>query len=192
MIGAGLLAGCGRPTETPKIAAASGSTRTPSLMSGIDSQYINDTVRAQDDFYQYVNGKWLASTEMPADKSSYDPWDELTDETQVQLRGEMTPQTLNAYYEPERNEIVFPAAILHPPSFNFNADDAVNYGAIGGVIGLPRLPPGGKCASGRWHRTKAAVRFLPFGVQSNASSGAGHVGVAATTGLGLRVRRRLG
>jgi predicted metalloendopeptidase len=48
---------------------------------------------------------------------------------------EMTPQTLNAYYEPEKNEIVFPAAILHPPLFNSNAEDAVNYGAIGGVIG---------------------------------------------------------
>lgn len=47
----------------------------------------------------------------------------------------MTPQTINAYYNPTMNEIVFPAAILQPPFFNLNADDAVNYGAIGGVIG---------------------------------------------------------
>ena len=47
----------------------------------------------------------------------------------------MTPQTINAYYNPVRNEIVFPAAILQPPFFNIAADDAVNYGAIGGVIG---------------------------------------------------------
>lgn len=47
----------------------------------------------------------------------------------------MTPQTVNAYYSPTRNEIVFPAAILQPPFFNMNADDAVNYGAIGSVIG---------------------------------------------------------
>jgi len=47
----------------------------------------------------------------------------------------MTPQTVNAYYSPTRNEIVFPAAILQPPFFNMNADDAVNYGAIGVVIG---------------------------------------------------------
>ncbi|MEO8682121.1 MAG: M13-type metalloendopeptidase, partial [Vicinamibacterales bacterium] len=47
----------------------------------------------------------------------------------------MTPQTINAYYNPVRNEIVFPAAILQPPFFNSEADDAVNYGAIGGVIG---------------------------------------------------------
>jgi predicted metalloendopeptidase len=47
----------------------------------------------------------------------------------------MTPQTVNAYYNPVRNEIVFPAAILQPPFFNMQADDAVNYGAIGGVIG---------------------------------------------------------
>jgi putative endopeptidase len=47
----------------------------------------------------------------------------------------MTPQTVNAYYNPTFNEIVFPAAILQPPFFDPNADPAVNYGAIGGVIG---------------------------------------------------------
>jgi predicted metalloendopeptidase len=47
----------------------------------------------------------------------------------------MTPQTVNAYYNARNNEIVFPAAILQPPFFNVNADDAVNYGAIGVVIG---------------------------------------------------------
>ncbi len=47
----------------------------------------------------------------------------------------MTPQTINAYYMPTTNEICFPAAILQPPFFDPNADDAMNYGAIGGVIG---------------------------------------------------------
>ena len=47
----------------------------------------------------------------------------------------MTPQTVNAYYNSRRNEIVFPAAILQPPFFDPNADDATNYGAIGAVIG---------------------------------------------------------
>lgn len=47
----------------------------------------------------------------------------------------MTPQTVNAYYNPGSNEIVFPAAILQPPFFDFEADDAVNYGSIGSVIG---------------------------------------------------------
>jgi len=47
----------------------------------------------------------------------------------------MTPQTVNAYYNPTLNEIVFPAAILQPPFFDLNADDAVNYGGIGAVIG---------------------------------------------------------
>jgi endothelin-converting enzyme/putative endopeptidase len=47
----------------------------------------------------------------------------------------MSPQTVNAYYNPAMNEIVFPAAILQPPFFNMEADDAVNYGGIGGVIG---------------------------------------------------------
>ncbi|MGJ8693685.1 MAG: M13 family metallopeptidase [Thalassotalea sp.] len=47
----------------------------------------------------------------------------------------MTPQTVNAYYNPTVNEIVFPAAILQPPFFNMAADDAANYGGIGAVIG---------------------------------------------------------
>jgi putative endopeptidase len=47
----------------------------------------------------------------------------------------MTPQTVNAYYHPLRNQIVFPAAILQPPFFDADADDAVNYGGIGSVIG---------------------------------------------------------
>ncbi len=47
----------------------------------------------------------------------------------------MTPQTINAYYDPQQNEIVFPAAILQPPFFDPKADEATNYGAIGGVIG---------------------------------------------------------
>src|SRR3546814_15087232 len=47
----------------------------------------------------------------------------------------MTPQTVNAYYWPNQNEIVFSAAILQPPGFGPAADDALNYGAIGSVIG---------------------------------------------------------
>lgn len=47
----------------------------------------------------------------------------------------MLPQTVNAYYNPQNNEIVFPAAIMQPPFFNANADEAVNYGSMGAVIG---------------------------------------------------------
>ena len=47
----------------------------------------------------------------------------------------MTPMTINAYYNPPMNEIVFPAAIMQPPFFDPNADAALNYGAIGAVIG---------------------------------------------------------
>jgi len=47
----------------------------------------------------------------------------------------MTPPTVNAYYNAEKNEIVFPAGILQPPFFNAQADDALNYGGIGAVIG---------------------------------------------------------
>ena len=51
------------------------------------------------------------------------------------LEWDMTPQTVNAYYNPSNNEIVFPAAILQPPFFDPDADPAINYGGIGGVIG---------------------------------------------------------
>src|SRR5690606_3274911 len=47
----------------------------------------------------------------------------------------MTPQTVNAYYNPLFNEIVFPAAILQPPFYDYRADEAVNYGGMGAVIG---------------------------------------------------------
>ena len=47
----------------------------------------------------------------------------------------MSPQTVNAYYNPRYNEIVFPAAILQPPFYDYKADAAVNYGGIGAVIG---------------------------------------------------------
>lgn len=61
----------------------------------------------------------LADVDKPVDKS----------------RWYMSPQTVNAYYNPTTNEICFPAAILQPPFFNPDADDAINYGAIGVVIG---------------------------------------------------------
>lgn len=67
----------------------------------------------------FEHNKNLAKLGQPIDK---DEW-------------HMTPQTVNAYYNPTMNEIVFPAAILQPPFFNLEADDAVNYGGIGAVIG---------------------------------------------------------
>jgi putative endopeptidase len=76
------LAGCAKAPETPAAAPAA-----PALVSGIETQYIDDSVRAQDDFYKHINGKWLASTEIPADKGSYGSFDKLYDDSQVQLKG---------------------------------------------------------------------------------------------------------
>jgi putative endopeptidase len=67
----------------------------------------------------FIYEKNLARQGGPVDKSEWN----------------MTPQTVNAYYNPPLNEIVFPAAILQPPFFDLGADDAVNYGSIGAVIG---------------------------------------------------------
>lgn len=79
-----------------------------------DSYYAN-VVRAR----RFENAYQLAKIGKPVDPSEW----------------LMTPQTVNAYYNPTTNEICFPAGILQPPFFDMNADDAVNYGAIGVVIG---------------------------------------------------------
>jgi len=79
-----------------------------------DSYWVN-MVRSNNFDYDYMMSKF----NKPVDK---DEW-------------LMTPQTVNAYYNPTTNEICFPAAILQPPFFQMGADDAVNYGAIGVVIG---------------------------------------------------------
>jgi len=76
---------------------------------------IGSVINARGFAHDYQTGK----LGRPVDRSEWD----------------MTPQTVNAYYDPTMNEIVFPAAILQPPFFNADADDAANYGGIGVVIG---------------------------------------------------------
>ncbi len=84
------------------------------LSTSRDSYYAN--VQAASEF----NYKWdLSKIGKPVDKTEWG----------------MSPQTVNAYYNPQQNEIVFPAAILQPPFFDPAADDATNYGGIGAVIG---------------------------------------------------------
>ena len=68
---------------------------------------------------EWAQAKNLADIGEPVDKSKWG----------------MSPQTVNAYFNPRNNEIVFPAAILQPPFYNYKADEAVNYGGIGAVIG---------------------------------------------------------
>ena len=88
----------------------------------------------------------------------------------------MTPQTVNAYYEPSSNEICFPAGILQAPYLDPNADEACNYGAIGVVIGHemthggpPRMPPSSRNSPTSWaHST--ALRSLPMTFMPTAPS----------------------
>jgi len=75
----GLITACSN--QSP---AASASA--PALSSGIDKQYIDDGVRAQDDLYGHVNGKWLATAEIPADKGDYDQFVKVFYDTHAQLR----------------------------------------------------------------------------------------------------------
>jgi putative endopeptidase len=77
------VAGCSKAPELPRQAAA---PAVPSLISGIDVQYVDDSVRPQDDFFKHINGKWLATTEIPADKPSYGSFDQLFDDSEAQLR----------------------------------------------------------------------------------------------------------
>lgn len=81
----------------------------------VPDNYVQNILNASELDYQYMVGK----LGKPVDKTEWF----------------MTPNTVNAYYNPAFNEIVFPAAILQFPFFDFNADDAVNYGGIGAVIG---------------------------------------------------------
>ena len=107
----------------------------------------------------------------------------------------MTPQTINAYYSPLTNQITFPAAILQPPFFDPNADPAVNYGAIGAIIGHEighgfddqgrRYDPTGRLRD--WWTPQAADRFTALttrlGAQYNAFEAAGqHVNGSLTMG----------
>ena len=83
---------------------------------------------------EIVKGDLLANIKSAADfeyKRNVDKLDKPVDKSEWF----MNPQTVNAYYNPVWNEVVFPASILQPPFFNVNADDAVNYGGIGAVIG---------------------------------------------------------
>jgi putative endopeptidase len=86
-----------------------------SALTIADGPYANDVAAAR----RFQSARAIARIGKPTDRTLFG----------------MTPSTVNAYYSPSDNEIVFPAGILQPPYFNPNADDAVNYGAIGSVIG---------------------------------------------------------
>ncbi len=99
---------------TPKIGYPDKWRDWSGLAMGTGGYFEN--VRAADKFnYDYMVGK----IGKPVDRTEWG----------------MTPQTVNAYYNAQKNEIVFPAAILQPPFFDAKADDAINYGGIGAVIG---------------------------------------------------------
>jgi predicted metalloendopeptidase len=83
---------------------------------------------------EIVEGDLLTNIKSTAAFEYHRNLDKL-DQTVDKMEWFMNPQDVNAYYNPAWNEIVFPAAILQPPFFNVEADDAVNYGGIGAVIG---------------------------------------------------------
>ena len=105
----------------------------------------------------------------------------------------MTPQTVNAYYSPVKNEIVFPAAILQPPYFDPEADPAVNYGAIGGVDPRPSVtnpgyvsPPSGTVTT-YYYSARDAFRTAT-GVQTLSLES---TALLIVVGVGLDTMRQL-
>ncbi len=84
-IGVGLLTGCSKPASVATTSVTAAPTAS-ALVSGIDMQFTDTSVRPQDDFYTYLNGKWLATVEIPADKAEYGSFDKLYDESQKQLK----------------------------------------------------------------------------------------------------------
>ena len=99
---------------TPKIGYPN-KWRDYSSLAIVKSDLVGNTLRAS----AFSHQRMIAKLGKPVDREEWG----------------MTPQTINAYYNSTMNEIVFPAAILQPPFFDAKADDAVNYGAIGAVIG---------------------------------------------------------
>src|SRR5580698_4554994 len=91
VIGIASLTAC-ISNQTPPPAAGAGAAATaaaaphPTLHSGIDLQYVDKSVRPQDDVYQYLNGKWLRDYQLPADKASVGSFTALLDKTEEQLR----------------------------------------------------------------------------------------------------------
>ena len=74
------------------------------LASGIDTQYEDSNIRPQDDIYRYLNGKWLASTQIPADKPGFGTFDKLFDESQDQLKEIIDATSKNANAPPGSDE----------------------------------------------------------------------------------------
>ena len=100
---------------TPKIGYPDKWRRLGPAWTTSRDSYIGNVLAANEFNYKWQMGK----IGKPVDKTEWG----------------MSPQTVNAYYNPLQNEIVFPAAILQPPFFDPKADDALNYGGIGAVIG---------------------------------------------------------
>ncbi|HEX8786578.1 MAG TPA: M13 family peptidase, partial [Telluria sp.] len=83
-----LLANLGHAAEGAGATAAKNTAKSSQMLSsGIATQYIDPSVRAQDDLYEHLNGKWLKTVEIPADKSRWGSFSELQENTLPQLRG---------------------------------------------------------------------------------------------------------
>jgi putative endopeptidase len=90
-LGACLLLGCAAtprttPSERPAAAPTPSEPARPLLSLGVDTKNFDTSVRPQDDFFRYVNGSWMKTTKMPADKSRYGSFNELTDKSEAALR----------------------------------------------------------------------------------------------------------
>ena len=99
------LVGCG---EKPQEMQAEATTVTAPVATpgalGVDLQNIDNSVRAQDDFYYHVNGKWLEKTEIPGDKSNYGSFSQLYDESQKAMKTVLENASTNSSAKPGSDE----------------------------------------------------------------------------------------
>src|SRR5579863_1032793 len=131
---------CSAPIGFSVLTASLLASAAPApLGSGIDTQYIDDTVRAQDDFYRHVNGKWLANTTIPPDRGRYGSLDMVTDTVWDQLRSivdslrqpvdavDANRQTIANLYASFMDEITLERRGLTPLTTEFATIDAVKH-----------------------------------------------------------------
>lgn len=174
-----LVTACSSPKEAPKVLAPA----TPTLLSGIDTQYRDTSVRIQDDTNLYVNGGWLAKTEIPADKSSWGSFYELRDATLPQLQGIIEKAAANTdgnieakkiadFYASYMDEATIEALGLKPLQAGFAQIDAIkNKKDIAGLIA-------------QFNRLGLTAPYQPY-VHQDAKDSTRYVADLYQSGLGL-------
>ena len=179
--GVALLSACGQ--KSPSAQAPAAAPPAP-LGSGIELQYVDASVRPQDDFYRHVNGKWLASFQIPADKSSYDPWDKLIDDARQQARDIIEGLQKHADpSDPDQQKIadLYTSFMDEAVAEKLGATPlAKEFAAIEALAGKREIP----ALIARFNRIGVTAPFTPY-VHQDAKDATKYVFDLGQDGLGL-------